>query len=101
MGYTGVKVHADATKKSFLPRNVGVFGTVGSGKSNTIQVLVEEALSAAWAVVVVDVEGEYVRMNESTDDKGLIQLLQDEHGLVPQGVKDLKAYVPMTGHSEA
>jgi DNA helicase HerA-like ATPase len=101
MGYTGVKVHADATKKSFLPRNVGVFGTVGSGKSNTTQVLMEEALAAGWAVVAVDVEGEYVRMNEGTDDKTLIQLLKKEHGLEPDGVKDLKVYVPMTGHSEA
>src|SRR5947208_10961655 len=77
MGYTGVKVHADATKKSFLPRNVGVFGTVGSGKSNTIQVLMEEALATGWAVVTVDVEGEYVRMNEKTDDANLTKLLQD------------------------
>jgi len=101
MGYTGVKVHADATKKSFLPRNVGVFGTVGSGKSNTIQVLMEEALTAGWAVVAVDVEGEYVRMNEKTDDANLTKLLQDEHELEAAGVKDLKVYVPMTGHSEA
>src|SRR5439155_6833633 len=101
MGYTGVKVHADATKKSFLPRNVGVFGTVGSGKSNTIQVLMEEALATGWAVVTVDVEGEYVRMNEPTDDKNLTRVLEQEHGLQPDGVKDIRVYVPSTGHSEA
>ena len=43
---------------------MGVFGTVGSGKSNTAQVLAEEAIEAGWAVVLIDVEGEYVRMNE-------------------------------------
>jgi len=29
--------------KAVLPRNVGIFGTVGSGKSNTAQVVIEEA----------------------------------------------------------
>src|SRR5690606_37145838 len=33
-GHADVAVHAPSTIKNFLPRNVGVFGTVGSGKSN-------------------------------------------------------------------
>lgn len=101
MGYSRVPVNADITNKNFLPRNVGVFGTVGSGKSNTTQVLMEEALAAGWAVIAIDVEGEYVRMNEATTDTNLQALLRDEHDLEPQGVADLQVYVPMSGHSEA
>lgn len=77
-GHTSVEVNAASDNKNFFPRNVGVFGTVGSGKSNTSQVLIEEAIEAGWAVVVVDVEGEYVRMNEPTDDQKLIEILQNQ-----------------------
>src|SRR5438093_49060 len=49
MGYSRVTVSTRINNKNFLPRNVGVFGTIGSGKSNTTQVLLEEALSAGAA----------------------------------------------------
>lgn len=35
-----------STNKGVLPRNLGIFGTVGSGKSNTTQVLIEESARA-------------------------------------------------------
>jgi uncharacterized protein len=101
MGYDRVQVHTEIRNKNFLPRNVGVFGTVGSGKSNTIQVIMEEALSAGWAVVAIDVEGEYVRMDEPTVDPVMAALLRDDHGLDPQGVGDFRVYVPSAGGSDA
>ena len=100
-GYSRVTVQTRVENKNFLPRNVGVFGTIGSGKSNTIQVIMEETLRAGWAVVAIDVEGEYVRMNEATDDQNLARLLNSDHNLAPSGVNDLRVYVPMSGHSEA
>lgn len=101
MGYARVQVHADVESKNFLPRNVGVFGTIGSGKSNTTQVLMEEALRAGWAVAVVDVEGEYVRMNEPTTDKLMQAALRSEFNLEPAGLQDLRVYVPSSGSSDA
>ncbi|SET15739.1 ATP-binding protein [Anaerobranca gottschalkii] len=101
MGYDKVKVLADVNSKNFLPRNIGVFGTVGSGKSNTTQVIIEEAINAGWAVVVVDVEGEYVRMNEPTNDERLIPILKDKFEIRPVGIEDFKVYVPQSGHSDA
>jgi DNA helicase HerA-like ATPase len=101
MGYDKIKVLADVNSKNFLPRNVGVFGTVGSGKSNTTQVIIEEAINAGWAVVVVDVEGEYVKMNEPTTDARLIPILKDKYGIEPAGIEDFKVYVPQSGHSDA
>ncbi|MDP9203611.1 MAG: ATP-binding protein, partial [Gemmatimonadota bacterium] len=101
MGYDRVEVHTDVTNKNFLPRNVGIFGTVGSGKSNTTQVLMEEALDAGWAVVTIDVEGEYVRMNEGTIDRSMVHLLEERHGLQPRGVTDLRVYVPSAGDTAA
>lgn len=96
-----VEVIADSSDKGFLPRNIGIFGTVGSGKSNTAQVVMEEALDAGWAVVVVDVEGEYARMNEPTDDRKLIELLDRNYGAKPAGVSDFKLFEPASGNSGA
>jgi DNA helicase HerA-like ATPase len=101
MGYDAVEVHTDIANKNFLPRNVGIFGTIGSGKSNTTQVLIEESLDADWAVVVIDVEGEYVRMDEDTVDASMIRILRETHGLQPRGVRDLRVYVPSSGGSDA
>lgn len=101
MGYERVPVHTDVSNKNFLPRNVGIFGTVGSGKSNTTQVLMEEALDAGWAVVTIDVEGEYVRMNERTTDVQMERILTGRHGLEPRGVTDLRVYVPSSGDTAA
>jgi len=74
-----------------MSRHIGVFGTTGSGKSNTIQVLMEETLSQGFAVLVFDIEGEYVEMDKPTD-KLIEQLSTFE--TKPTGVKDLKVYVP-------
>lgn len=102
LGYEDVAVQADPYSKSLLPRNVGIFGTVGSGKSNTTQVLMEEALRAGWAVVALDVEGEYVRMHEATDEPHLADLLKRTYtDRQPRGVPDFHVYVPNAGLTDA
>ena len=102
MGYPDVRVEAASEHKGFLPRNVGIFGTVGSGKSNTTQVLMEEALRAGWAVVAVDVEGEYVRMDERNDEAHLAALLGEQYAdRAPRGVPDFHVYVPNAGLTDA
>lgn len=100
-GHDAIAVYAPSENKNFLPRNVGIFGTVGSGKSNTAQVLVEEAVAAGWAVVLVDVEGEYVRMNDPSDAPRIIELLQEREGITAQGVEDVRVYLPTSGRSAA
>jgi uncharacterized protein len=94
-----VRVHTE--NKNILPLNVGIFGTVGSGKSNTVQVLVEEASQANWACVIIDVEGEYVRMNEPDDRPDMNRILRENHSLAPQGIQDFRVYVPSAGTSDA
>ena len=74
-----------------ISRHLGIFGTTGSGKSNTIQVLMEETVNHGFAVLVFDIEGEYVEMDKPTD------MLTEQLGtfeMKPAGVKDLKVYVP-------
>ena len=83
-----VKLHIDSRT---LNRHLGVFGTTGSGKSNTLQVITEEASRAGLCVLIFDVEGEYVKLNEATDK--LTDLLS-QFGEKPRQVKDLHVYVP-------
>ncbi|MBO0701114.1 MAG: ATP-binding protein [Zavarzinella sp.] len=98
-GWDAVPVGLPSQSKDVLPRNVGIFGTVGSGKSNTAQVLVEEAAAAGWAVIVVDVEGEYVEMDEPADQPELEAALA-RHGRQPQGVPDFDVIHPASCASD-
>ncbi len=94
IGYKGVKLRFSSGDPNFLPRNVGIFGTVGSGKTNTAQVLIEEALSGGWSVFVLDVEGEYTYMDNPSDDDLMVRVLKSTFGVEPEGVKDFQVYVP-------
>ena len=76
---------------STLTRHLGIFGTTGSGKSNTIQVVVEEASKNGFSTLIFDVEGEYVFMDRPTDR--LLELLRS-FGEEPEGLKNLRVYVP-------
>ena len=103
MGYEEqrIEVRIHTENKNILPLNVGIFGTVGSGKSNTVQVLVEEASNANWACVLIDVEGEYVRMNEPNDRPDMNLILRENYSITPEGIKDCRVYVPSSGASDA
>ena len=85
--------------KGVLPRNLGIFGTVGSGKSNSCQVLVEEAARNGWAVIVLDVEGEYVDMDKPCDDPAMVERL-GWFGRDPEGLRDFQVYYPASCTSE-
>jgi len=89
----------DSRNKGVLPRNLGVFGTVGSGKSNTAQVLIEEAALNGWAVIVLDVESEYTDMDGVSQDQVLNKKLAG-YGRVPTGIKDFHVYHPASCTSE-
>lgn len=74
-----------------LTRHIGIFGTTGGGKSNTIQTLMEEAYKDDFAVLVFDVEGEYVMMDDPTDK---LHDLLAKFNYKPRGVEDLNVYLP-------
>jgi DNA helicase HerA-like ATPase len=89
-GHDELTVALQSQNKGVLPRNLGIFGTVGSGKSNTSQVVVEEAARNGWAVIVLDVEGEYTDMDQPADDALAPRLAQ--FGRVPEGLRDFHVY---------
>jgi DNA helicase HerA-like ATPase len=93
LGQEDVEVAVDS---STLSRHIGIFGTTGGGKSNTLQVIAEEASNSNRAVLIFDIEGEYVGMDKPTDT--LIQVLA-QFGKKPQGVKNMQVYVPAPNRS--
>jgi DNA helicase HerA-like ATPase len=92
-GQDELRVALQSNNKGVLPRNIGIFGTVGSGKSNTSQVVIEEAARNGWAVIVLDVESEYTDMDLPTDEAGLFPTLA-RFGLEPAGLKDFHVFYP-------
>ncbi len=90
-GYEDVHVKFPSDKNAALPRNLGIFGTVGSGKTNTSQVLIEEAVAAGWAVVVLDVEGEYVDMDMKCTQKS-VETLFKKFAITAEGVSHVDVY---------
>lgn len=93
-GREDLPISLNSKSKDVLPRNVGIFGTVGAGKSNSVQVLVEEAAAAGWAVVMLDLEGEYIDMDQPTNQADLIPRLA-RFGRAPRGLADFHVYYPV------
>lgn len=98
-GQEDLRISLQSKHKGVLPRNLGIFGTVGSGKSNTSQVVVEEAARNGWAVVVLDVESEYTDMDMPSDEEGAAERL-GRFGLKPQGLRDFHVYYPASCNSD-
>jgi DNA helicase HerA-like ATPase len=98
-GQEDLWVELKSKDKGVLPRNVGIFGTVGSGKSNSCQVVIEEAARNGWAVIVLDVEGEYTEMDQPTDDAAMLQRLA-WFGLRPLGLRDFHVFHPASCTSD-
>jgi DNA helicase HerA-like ATPase len=76
VGHEQVVVGVPSARKSVLPRHTAIVGTTGGGKSTTVAGLIAEAQRAGLAVVLLDVEGEYSRLNEPTEDPTMLALLR-------------------------
>lgn len=92
-GHAAVPVGIPSAAKAVLPRHTAILGTTGGGKSTTVAGLVHQARAAGWAVVLLDVEGEYTRLNEPTSDPGMLKALADR-GLTatPMNPEDFRLY---------
>jgi len=101
VGHKNVVVGVPSDKKLVLPRHLAILGTTGGGKSTTVARLVQQAQAAGMAVVLLDVEGEYTHLNEPTDDRTMLQALQ-ERGLRAVGIPtDLMKVFHLVGRDAA
>lgn len=102
-GYHDIRVRFNSNSKAVLPRNIGIFGTVGSGKTNSSQVLIEEASANGWAVIVIDVEGEYISMDEPSSEilkDRELQKKAEEYKIKPHGLDNFQVYFPARSESK-
>lgn len=90
-GHAAVPVGIPSAAKAVLPRHTAILGTTGGGKSTTVAGLVQQAREAGWAVVLLDVEGEYTRLNEPTTDPAMVEALK-KVGRKPDGLKEMTVY---------
>jgi DNA helicase HerA-like ATPase len=88
VGFEKMAVQIPSKRKSVLPRHVGILGTTGGGKSTTVSGLIHQFSNAGIFTVVIDTEGEYTEINQPTQDKNMLRLLQriDRQS---EGLKDL------------
>ncbi|HYO50262.1 MAG TPA: DUF87 domain-containing protein, partial [Chloroflexia bacterium] len=91
VGYSNIEVKVPKGDKSVLPRHTGILGTTGGGKSTTVARLISEAQANGYAVIVLDVEGEYTQINEPTGDARMLSALK-ERRLAAGGVPNTTIY---------
>jgi hypothetical protein len=68
VGHDAIEVRVPAGSKAVFPRHTAVLGTTGGGKSTTVAGMIAQLQQAGVAVIVLDTEGEYTRIDEATDD---------------------------------
>jgi DNA helicase HerA-like ATPase len=96
--YEEIFVQVDGDNKGVVPRNWLTVGTIGSGKTNTCQVFIEETLAAGYAQVVVDPEGEYIFMDQPSSVAYIDEHLK-QFGRASRGVGRITVYRPPLSES--
>jgi len=91
VGQEAVTVAIPSTRKDVLPRHTAILGTTGGGKSTTVARLVQQAQQAGYAVILLDVEGEYTFLHEPVADPRLCAALAARQ-LTPAGVPQVTLY---------
>jgi uncharacterized protein len=90
-GHDSVEVCIPSKEKSVLPRHTAAVGTTGSGKSTGIGRYVSGLQKAGNCVVLLDVEGEYTKLNEPTQNPQLVAALK-ERGMEPEGINNTHVF---------
>ncbi len=90
-GFDNLVVSVPGDSKSVFPRHLGILGTTGGGKSTTVSGLIAKAQKQGMAIVLIDTEGEYCSIHESTEDPAMLHELA-RRGLKAEGVENTDIY---------
>lgn len=79
-------------------RQLGIFGSTGSGKSNTVIVVAETLLQRGWSVIIFDHSGEYYKMAEPSSEARLFLPFWRNLGIAPCGIEgeQFRRFLPVT-----
>ena len=83
-------------------RQLGIFGSTGSGKSNTVIALAETLLERDWCVIIFDHAGEYYRMTEPSEEGNLFSGFWQNLGISPKGIESgkFRRFLPVVDKRE-
>ena len=73
-----------------INRQLGIFGSTGSGKSNTVIALAETLLEREWCIIIFDHSGEYYQMTEPSSELNLFSEFWKKLGIIPKGIESKK-----------
>ncbi len=78
-------------------RQLGIFGSTGSGKSNTVIALAETLLERDWCVIIFDHAGEYYKMTEPSHETSLFADYWQNFGIKPRGINkvNFRRFLPV------
>ena len=97
--YKDQDIKVDMTDE-IVRKQLGIFGSTGSGKSNTVIVLAELLVARDWCVIIFDHSGEYTQLNESSQESRLFTERWRQLGIQPIGIRQgFRRYVPVTDKS--
>ncbi len=71
-------------------RQLGIFGSTGSGKSNTVIALAETLLDRGWCVIIFDHAGEYYKLTEPSHETSLFTEYWQNFDIRPKGIDKAK-----------
>jgi uncharacterized protein len=83
-------------------RQLGIFGSTGSGKSNTVIALAETLLERDWCVIIFDHAGEYYKMTEKSHETDLFGDMWEKFGIKPKGIDaaNFRRFLPVVDPRE-
>jgi len=91
IGHDDIEVQIPSNKKTVLPRHIGILGTTGGGKSTTVSGLMAQFQEKGIATVVIDTEGEYTHVDQSTKDDNMKKLLS-RRDIKAKGINNVQVY---------
>lgn len=90
-GDDDIVVALDSSRKDQFPRHSAILGTTGAGKTTTVTGIIKGVQQCKWGQVLVDVEGDYARINEPTDNPRMIAALK-KCGMSAAGVPNTRLW---------
>ena len=91
VGYESLEVSISTAEKNVLPRHLGVLGTTGGGKSQTVSAMIHGLQRSGLATILVDVEGEYTEIDQPASHAKLAKALE-KRGITPAGTANVIVY---------
>tara|TARA_Y100000590_G_scaffold408890_1_gene500390 strand:- start:1345 stop:3036 length:1692 start_codon:yes stop_codon:yes gene_type:complete len=96
---SGFQVRIQGAVDENYTRGTGIFGKIGSGKSQSVASLLQSAATSNASIIILDTEGEHQYLNEPASDPKIIQRLQ-ELGISPKGFENFMI-LDLAGKSKA